>query len=97
MNGLARPTRHAAERYCARVNEDLGLKDARREIERILATGRRMGFGRGKWGKYLQLRPGCVIVEDSQDPSTAVIEGFGRALTCVVEAMYVDAEDVRHG
>jgi len=70
---------------------------ARCELERIVTSGHRFGWGRGKWADYLELRDGCVVVEDTRDPGTAVIVGHGVALTCVTESMYLDPADMEDG
>ncbi len=95
MNGIARVGRHAALRFVERVDDGLTIAEARTEVERILRSGHRHGYGRAKWGQYLQLRDGCVVVEDALNPGVAVIEGHGVALTTVVEGMFTEPTNTK--
>lgn len=97
-NGLPRVTGHCMTRYVERAGKAADHNMARLEVKRIMATGRRYGWGRGRWADYLELRPGCILIEDVLDPGTAVIVGHGVALTTVTEAMYLQAdEEDAHG
>ena len=92
-NRLPRVTGHCATRYVERAGKAADHNMACFEVKRIMATGRRYGWGRGRWADYLELRPGCILIEDVLDPGTAVIVGHGVALTTVTEAMYLDSNE----
>ena len=92
-NRLPRVTGHCMNRYLERAGNAADHNMARFEVKRIMATGRRYGWGRGRWAEYLELRPGCILIEDVLDPGTAVIVGHGVALTTVTEAMYLEVDE----
>ncbi len=93
QNGLPRVTGHCMARYLERAHKTADRNMACFEVKRIMATGRRYGWGRGRWADYLELRPGCILIEDVLDPGTAVIVGHGVALTTVTETMYLHADE----
>jgi len=90
---MPRATAHCLTRMIERTDKARNHNEAREEVHRMLRSGRRFGWGRGKWADYLELRGGCVLVEDVWDPTTALIVGHGVVLTCVTEAMYRDSDN----
>jgi hypothetical protein len=76
-------TFHVVKRYQERVDDSLDNAAARAEVKRIIATGHRMGPGRGRWG-HVRLAPGCLLVEDPLDPNVALIEGDGVVKTVMI-------------
>jgi hypothetical protein len=96
---MPRVSGHCLNRVLERTDKARDRNEARVEVQRILRSGRRFGWGRGKWASYLALRDGCILVEDARDPATALIVGNGVVLTCITEAMYLNNNDaeVEHG